>query len=61
MPKCDFNNVAKQSNFITVWVFSEHLFLRTPLCDCFCTEEAPLVYDSLQVQWFQVFYLEIGD
>ena len=31
MPKCDFNKVAKQ----LCWIFSEHLFLRTPLGGCF--------------------------
>ena len=54
MPKCDFNKVAKQSDFIEFklrhecspvnWcIFSEHLFLRTPLGGCFwwlCTSEA---------------------
>ena len=46
MPKCDFNTVAKQLtwNRTSAWVFSwrfvalfsEHLFLRTPLKGCFC-------------------------
>ena len=31
MLKCDFNKVAKQ----LCWIFSEHLFLRTPLGGCF--------------------------
>ena len=42
MPKCNFNKVAKQLNWshFSAWVicciFSEHLFLRTPLEGCFC-------------------------
>ena len=47
MPKCDFNKVAcfatlLKSHFDTgvlvqiSWIFSEHLFLRTPLGGCFC-------------------------
>ena len=47
MSKCDFNKVALQSNFIEMshfgmgvlvqicCIFSEHLFLRTPLEGCF--------------------------
>ena len=47
MPKCDFNKVASQLywNHTLAWVFvrppfsifSEHLFLRTPLKGCFDT------------------------
>ena len=45
MPKCDFNKVAKKLywNHTSAWMFSckvaayfqKHLFLRTPLDDCF--------------------------
>ena len=48
MPKCDFNKVAKQLNWnhTLAWVFScksccifsEYLFLRTPLGGCFCSK-----------------------
>ena len=39
MAKCDFNKVALQLywNRTSAWVFSEHLYLRTPLDGCYFT------------------------
>ena len=60
MPKCDFNKVGKQ----LCWIFSEHLFLRTPLGGCFCIalpwysnedEKNFFIWNRRQINKVQVF------
>ena len=43
MPKCDFNKVKK----LICCIFSEHLFIRTPMEGCFCNIQYCPIVQSL--------------
>ena len=49
IPKCGFNKAAKQlyRNHTLAWkiccIFSEHLFLKTPLDGCFCIWQVVII------------------